>query len=100
VAESSTVFEVGENAPAECRIEFLGDFALNGVAKANCIDPDGHIVDYRWYRNGELFDSSGPRVKLNGSQLQGLSELSLVATDNAGKEAAARVEPPAKQGTS
>jgi hypothetical protein len=100
VAENSTVFEVAENAPAECRIEFLGDFALNGVAKADCIDPDGHIVDYRWYRNGDLFDTSGPRVKLNASQLQGLSELSLVATDNAGKEAAARVEPPPNQSTS
>lgn len=100
VAESSTVFEVAENSPADCRIEFLGDFALNGVAKATCIDPDGHIVDYRWYRNGELFDTSGPRVKLTASQLQGLSELSLVATDNAGKEASARIEPPAREGPS
>jgi hypothetical protein len=100
VAESSTVFEVADNSPADCRIEFLGDFALNGVAKATCIDPDGHIVDYRWYRNGELFDTSGPRVKLTASQLQGLSELSLVATDNAGKEASARIEPPAREGPS
>jgi hypothetical protein len=100
VAESSTVFEVADNSPADCRIEFLGDFALNGVAKATCVDPDGHIVDYRWYRNGELFDTSGPRVKLTASQLQGLSELSLVATDNAGKEASARIEPPAREGPS
>ena len=57
-------------------------------------------MDYRWYRNGELFDTSGPRVKLTASQLQGLSELSLVATDNAGKEASARIEPPAREGPS
>ena len=50
--------------------------------------------------NGELFDTSGPRVKLTASQLQGLSELSLVATDNAGKEASARIEPPAREGPS
>lgn len=95
VAENSTLFEVLDNAPAVCEIEFLGEFAINGVAKANCTDPDGHIVDYRWYRNGELFDTAGPRVRLNPSQLQGLKELSLVVTDNAGKEATARIEPPA-----
>ena len=94
VAENSAIFEVADNAPAVCRIDIVGNFALNGVAKATCSDPDGHMVDYRWYRNGELFDTSGPRVKLSAAQLQGLNELSLVATDNAGKESSARIEPP------
>jgi hypothetical protein len=96
VAEDVVVFDVADNAPARCRIEVVGDLALNGVAKAECDDPDGQVVEYRWYRNGQLFDTSGPRVRLNGSQLQGLKELSLIAVDNAGKEASARLIP---QGT-
>jgi hypothetical protein len=96
VAEDTVVFDVADNAPAVCRIEVIGDLALNGVAKAECDDPDGQVVEYRWYRNGQLFDTSGPRVRLNGSQLQGLKELSLIAVDNAGKEASARLIP---QGT-
>jgi hypothetical protein len=93
VAEDTIVFDVADNAPALCRIEVVGDLALNGVAKAECDDPDGQVVEYRWYRNGQLFDTSGPRVRLNGFQLQGLKELSLVAVDNAGKEASARLIP-------
>jgi hypothetical protein len=91
VAEDTVLFDVADNAPAVCRIEVIGDLALNGVAKAECDDPDGQVVEYRWYRNGQLFDTSGPRVRLNGSQLQGLKELSLIAVDNAGKEASARL---------
>jgi hypothetical protein len=68
---------------------------LNGVAKAECEDPDGQMVEYRWYLNGQLINATGSRVQLDRIQVQDAAELSLIAIDNAGKEATARFLPEA-----
>jgi len=85
---------IAENHQAICSIIPVGDFRLNGLAKAKCDDPDGHMVEYRWYSNGQLLSDSGTRVQLSRADRLGLNELSLVAVDNAGIETTARYVPP------
>lgn len=87
--------DVGHNIRATCTIAPVGDFRLNGLARAECHDPDGHIVEYRWYADGQLLSDSGARVTLSRSQLHSVSEVSLIAVDNGGLETTARyVVPP------
>ena len=95
-ADDEISLEIGENHQATCTIAPVGDFRLNGLAKAQCSDPDGHMVEYRWYANGQLLSDSGTRVQLSRADRMGLTELSLVAVDNAGIETTARYLPPAE----
>lgn len=93
-SDDTVTLTIGENHRAECTISPVGNFRLNGLAKAQCDDPDGHMVEYRWYANGQLLSDSGTRVQLSRADRIGLSELSLVAMDNAGMETRARYTPP------
>ena len=92
--DDTVTLYLGENHQAQCTISPVGNFRLNGLAKAQCDDPDGHMVEYRWYANGQLLSDSGTRVQLSKADRLGLSELSLVAVDNAGIETTARYVPP------
>lgn len=94
--DAEVTLHIGENQKATCSIAPIGAFAINGMAKAQCDDPDGHMVEYRWYANGQLVASSGTRVQLSRAELQSVKELSLVAVDNAGIEVTARYVPPPK----
>jgi hypothetical protein len=91
VAEDTAVLEVGDNVPPRCRVEAVGDFTLNGIAKAVCEDPDGQMSAYRWYLDGQPVSATGSRVQLTRQQLSSVSELSVVGVDNAGKETTARL---------
>jgi hypothetical protein len=94
-ADDTITLNIGENHQAQCNIVPVGDFRRNGLAKAECDDPDGHMVEYRWYANGQLLSDSGTRVQLTNAGRLGLNELSLIAVDNAGIETTARyVLPP------
>lgn len=94
-ADDTTTLNIGHNLRATCTISPVGDFRMNGLARANCDDPDGHMVEYRWYADGHLLSESGTRVTLSRSQLMNISELSLIAVDNGGLETTARyVVPP------
>lgn len=94
---ASVTLEVGHNIRATCAIVPVGDFRLNGLARADCHDPDGHIVEYRWYADGQLLSDSGARVTLSRSQLLSVSEVSLIAVDNGGLETTARFVVPARE---
>lgn len=96
-ADDTITLTIGENHKATCTIAAVGDFRRNGLAKAQCDDPDGHMVEYRWYANGQLLSDSGTRVQLSRAARLGLTELSLIAVDNAGVETAARYLPPSDQ---
>ena len=92
---ASTTVSVGHNIRATCTITAVGDFRLNGLARADCNDPDGHMVGYRWYADGQLLSDSGARVTLGRAQRLSVSEISLIAVDNGGLETTARfVVPP------
>lgn len=94
-AADSTTLNIGHNLRATCTISPVGDFRMNGLARASCDDPDGHMVEYRWYADGQLLSESGTRVTLSRSQLHSITELSLIAVDNGGLETTARyVVPP------
>jgi hypothetical protein len=93
-ADDTVTLQIGENHQAKCTISPVGNFRLNGLAKAQCDDPDGHMVEYRWYANGQLLSDTGTRVQLSKARRLGLTELSLVAFDNAGVETKARYVPP------
>lgn len=95
-SDDTITLSIGENHQALCKILPVGDFRLNGLAKAQCDDPDGHMVEYRWYADGRLLSDSGTRVQLSRPDRLGLSELSLIAVDNAGLEARARYTPPSE----
>lgn len=92
--DDTITLEIGPNLQARCSISSVGDFALNGLAKAQCDDPDGHMVEYRWFANGTRLSDTGTRVQLSRADRLSLSELSLVAVDNAGLETTARFVPP------
>lgn len=93
-SDDTVTLHIGENHQAKCTISPVGNFRLNGLAKAQCDDPDGHMVEYRWYANGQILSDSGTRVQLSKAGRMGLKELSLVAVDNAGIETMARYVPP------
>lgn len=93
-ADDSVTLLIGENHQAKCTITSVGNFRLNGLAKAQCDDPDGHMIEYRWYLDGQLLSDTGTRVQLSNTDRLGMSELSLVAVDNAGIETTARFVPP------
>lgn len=92
--DDELTLSIGNNHKANCTITPIGDFRLNGLAKATCEDPDGHMVEYRWYADGQLLTEAGTRVTLSRAQLLSIGELSLIAVDNAGLETTARYVPP------
>jgi hypothetical protein len=94
VAQDSLSVEVGENLPPVCSIRAVGDFAINGVATAECDDPDGTMKAYRWYLNGQLITGAGSRVVIPRAQIADVDELSVVGVDSAGREGTARFAPP------
>lgn len=96
-SDDTVTLHIGENQRATCSISPIGSFRLNGLAKAHCDDPDGHMVEYRWYANGQLLSDTGTRVQINRSDMTWVTELSLVAVDNAGVEAVARYVPPIEE---
>jgi hypothetical protein len=93
VAQDSVSIELAENLPPVCSIRAVGDFAINGVATAECDDPDGTMKAYRWYLNGQLVTGTGSRLVVPRAQLSDVEELSVVGVDSAGREATARFAP-------
>ena len=89
----SVTFTLEDNMKARCVIEPIGDFKMNGVAKASCDDPDGHMVQYRWYVDGQLLNEGSSRIQLSNSERNGASAVVLVAVDNGGLETQAEFVP-------
>ena len=91
VAVSSATFEVADNHPAECTIVPIGELAFTGVAKAECDDPDGEMVNYKWFVDGQPVVGAGPRVQIPMRDTRHLRELTLIAVDSGGVETRARL---------
>lgn len=89
IEEATTTIIVEPNAPAICNVVPVGRFDLTRTVRAQCDDPDGHIVEYRWYYNGNFYTDSGPQISLSHAEKSQWRELSLVVTDNAGVESKA-----------
>lgn len=94
-ADETITINLAKNHRATCSVSAIGNFRLNGLAKAECDDPDGHMVEYRWYADGQILTDSGTRVVIPKVQRHRVREISLIAVDNAGVETSARYVPPA-----
>jgi len=93
-ADETIIVNLARNHRATCSVSAIGNFRLNGLAKAECDDPDGHMVEYRWYADGQIMTDSGTRVVIPKVQRHTVREISLIAVDNAGVETSARFVPP------
>lgn len=98
-ADDTLTINLAKNHRATCSVSAIGNFRLNGLAKAECNDPDGHMVEYRWYADGQIMTDSGTRVVIPKAQRHRVREISLVAVDNAGIETSSRYVPPTSDET-